>query len=221
MAAEQGGWRVDIGQVATSARQNVETRIAGALNTPEITAIRRFTTLERVLAAGCVAIPLLLILFDSWTVRESISAYYSMDEAQWFYVPLTIAALLFVVNGVIKNQHAYNTWLGVFLLGVVMFNTDDVALVHMVFASAFFGGNVLVILFLARGVQTRVKWAFGAAIVIAMAAIFAFDWFTLFWAEWLSLTVIAVHYLLDSSSKVGYRAVRKGEGLPPARYQAT
>ena len=35
-------------------------------------------------------------------------------------------------------------------------------------------------------------------IVLSMAGYFVFDWFTLFWAEWLSFAIIALHYVLES-----------------------
>lgn len=63
---------------------------------------------ERILAIICVLSPILMSRIDAGPLRESISHYYAMDANQWFYVPLAIAAMLFVVNGITNEQHWYN-----------------------------------------------------------------------------------------------------------------
>src|SRR5215472_1484321 len=84
--------------------------------------VMRFAKLERVLAGVCLLIPLLLIVFDdrgrTSMIRESISAYYNMKQSEVFYFPLTVASMLFVVNGVVKEKRTYNTILGIMLAGV-------------------------------------------------------------------------------------------------------
>jgi len=168
--------------------------------------VAEFAKLERVLAFFCLFIPVLLIAFDDWTIRDSISDYYDMVQNQIFYVPLTIAAMLFIVNGTVKEQHRYNTYLGVALAGVLLFNQDDARWIHVASAVAFFAGNAAVIYFFSRGTPRRFKLYFLAGIAVAMGAFLIFDWFTLFWAEWFSFALIAVHYILDSLEKVAYEA---------------
>ena len=165
-------------------------------------AIRRFARLERVLAAFCLAIPALLILFDGGQIRESISAYYDMHAAPVFYFPLTVASMLFVVNGVVKRKLWYNTLLGLLLAGVVLFNRDDFSVLHYVFAIGFFGGNALVILIFTSVKQLWFKIIMVAVIVVAMLGWVVFHWYSLFWAEWISFAIIAVHYILESSGVV-------------------
>src|SRR5512134_355677 len=77
----------------------------------------RFAKLERILAVVCFFTPLLLLWADPGSIRDSISAYYDMDQNQWFYFLLTVASMLFIVNGVTKQQHSYNTGLGIVLAG--------------------------------------------------------------------------------------------------------
>ncbi len=165
-----------------------------------------YARLERVLAAVCALTPLVLITVDSGPIRASISAYYDMDQNQWYYFLLTVAAMLFMVNGVIKNQNAYNTVLGVLLAGVILFNQDDVTWLHVAFAGAFFIGNALVIAFFSRG-STPLRASLIGVLLVALGAFVIFDAVTLFWLEWASLLVIAVHYILDSLAGVPYRAV--------------
>lgn len=180
---------MNLRQFAVSTR-NLASRTAEGL--------ARLARLERFLAAVCLAIPALLIGFDHGPIRESISAYYSMEQAQVFYVPLTVAAMLFVVNGVVKKKRAYNTRLGLMLIGVVLFNHDDFSRLHTAFAVAFFGGNAVVMVWYSPKKELWFKVLLVGGIVLAMAGCYWLDWFTLFYAEWLSFGIIAAHYILES-----------------------
>ena len=178
-----------------------------------IQTLRRWSKLERFLAALCLLIPAALILWDAGLVRDSISDYYRMANNQVFYYPLTVAAMLFLVNGVIKQAHAYNIVLGLLLSGVILFNHIDRTTLHAIFAIGFFVGNAIVILLFSTGTAARNKWLYVLGIAGAMAVWWLTDWFTLFYAEWLSFAIIAVHYILDSRAeeKGGYRAAKKHE----------
>ena len=182
----------------------------------QVKGLLRFSRFERVLAAVCIGIPVLLIIVEGEALT-SISAHYETAggmsrENQWFYFPLTVAAMMFVFNGVVRRRHWYNVFLGLMLAGVILFNEDDFDLIHSIFAIAFFGGNFLVILFFSKGSpipgvsSSLFKGFFLAAIAMAMLGHFVFDWYSLFFAEWLSFAAIAIHYILDSLEKVKYNA---------------
>ena len=64
--------------------------------TKALQSIKNFSKLERILAMVCIVAPALLILGDSGFVRESISAYYDMKKSVLFYVPLSVAFMLFL-----------------------------------------------------------------------------------------------------------------------------
>lgn len=180
--------------------QKIGSTVAkGVINTANDLA--KFAKLERNLAAVCMFIPLLLIVFDSGPVRNSISAYYDMTEAQFFYVPLTMAAMLFIVNGVVKDKQRYNTILGVALMAVVLFNHDDLPIPHFIGAGIFFLGNAYVILKYSSKEELWFKKFLVAIIVVALAS-WGLKWITLFWAEWVSLGIIAIHYILESMGAV-------------------
>lgn len=176
-------------KIASSARRRVTQTVDG---------IVRFAKLERVLAVVCIFIPALLIGFDHWTVRASISAYFDMAQDQVFYFPLSVASMLFVVNGVVKEKHLYNTYLGTMLAGVILFNCRDMPLLHMLFAIAFFGGNGIVILAFSSRKERWFKAIMVALIILSMLGCFVFHLFSLFWAEWISFGIIALHYFLES-----------------------
>lgn len=160
--------------------------------------LKRLATLERVLALVCITIPALLILVDGLPPRGSISEYYNMHRDQVYYVPLTVAAMLFIVNGVVKRKRFYNTVLGTALTGVLLLNRDDAHFWHIVCASIFFGGNGLVILFFSSRKERRFKIAMGIVIVLAMLGCFVFHWLSLLAAEWISLGIITLHYFIES-----------------------
>jgi hypothetical protein len=179
--------------------------------------LRRFATFERVLGMLLVLTPALLIAVDAGPdgIRQSISAYHDVGVAPAFYVPLTVGAMLFLVNGIMRSAHVYNVALGVALLGVVIFDHDGGSEpLHVVSAVTFFGGNVLVMMFFSTNKSTLLKAIFVAVIAAALALLFLTDWFTLFWAEWVSLAIVATHFMLDSgkwSDDDHYRALEPGE----------
>jgi len=165
-----------------------------------------------------ILIPLFLITADNGVVRISISDYVYMLNSQVFGLLFGVAAMLFIVNGVIyiktsglreckKQGKWYNIVLGVSLLGVVLFPHLEFPLIHYFFAIIFFAGSAVVIaLFNDKPHRKISRWI--AVISISGLLIFLFNtyafvipgtnWLTLFIAEWISLAVIASHYILES-----------------------
>lgn len=177
---------------------------------PVIDRITGFARLERNLAAVLVLTPLLLIVFDEGpdTVRDSISAYHDMSHPEPFFYPLTVAAMLFIVNGVVKRGHWYNWMLGVLLSMVVVFDHHGATTIpHFVGAFGFFGGNVAAMAWFSQDKPLPLKVGLIGTLVVAVVMFVAFDWFTLFWAEWVSLGIVATHYVLDSASWTKYQAL--------------
>jgi len=71
--------------------------------------------------------------------RGSISAYHSMLPAGAFFIPLTVAVMLFVVNGWLYRGHRIHVAMSAFLLGVILFDHDGAsAAAHFTFAGYFF-----------------------------------------------------------------------------------
>ncbi len=157
-----------------------------------------FLKLERVLAFICLFIPLILILFDCNKVRDSISAYADMQENQIYVFLLTMAAMMFLVNGVVKEQKWYNSVLGISLMGVVLFHYEEFQKLHYAFAVIFFLGSAVVISYYTSKKQKLVASLFALTIVFALLAHFKFDWISLFVAEWIALGIIGIHYILES-----------------------
>ena len=179
-------------------------------NLPGVEGLRQFAKLERVLAAILVLTPALLWIVDAGEVRGSMSAYHDVSRPAAFYVPLTVAAMLFVVNGVLRDGHAYNWVLGVLLALVIVFDHDGASRwPHFVGAIGFFGGNVLAMAWFSKNKSNELKAVLAGSIVVSIALWILTDWFTLFWAEWVSLAIVALHYVLDSVRWTPYTAWTK------------
>jgi len=170
--------------------------------------IKGWLILERVIALILLFFPFLLIAVNGWPAedKDSISAYYVMNDQKnlWaFYFPLTVAAFMFIVNGVIKRKDFYNIYLGVALSGVILFNHVDFKIIHPIFAILFFVGNFVVVVVAKTGFFEKQIAEFffdGALIVIAILSVilFYFHVINLFYLEWISFAMIAIHFVLKS-----------------------
>ena len=183
-----------------------------------------FKLLERIIAAVCITIPVFLRLADTgangW--RSSISDYVYMDNSHVFGMMLCMASMLFIVNGAVffknENKHDlnssskwYNIALGLSLLGVIIFPYKEYGVPHFTFAGLFFAGNAFVTVAAARHKKhLALRWLMGVFTAIFLVLFFVNDyfklhlqwlsWLSLFWAEWLSLTVIGIHFILESGN---------------------
>lgn len=92
----------------------------------------------------CVFAPLIMWLADvinngvRWP-RGSISAYHDLLPAGAFFIPLTVAVVLFIVNGWLIPGHRIHILMGLYALGVLLFDEKDATKpVHFFFAISFF-----------------------------------------------------------------------------------
>lgn len=170
---------------------------------------RKFLRFERCVAVVCCAIPILLPLIDHKAPRETISAYYDMKDAQWFYFLLTVAAMLFLVNAVVREKHWFNYVLGLALAVVILFNCDKWYDTHTTAATVFFAGGALQYLFDWK--KEDVTFYIIGAVIIAAALL---GWkllglYALFVAESVALWVIAVDFLLHESREKRAQAEKR------------
>ncbi|PHR71402.1 MAG: hypothetical protein COA67_06775 [Lutibacter sp.] len=160
--------------------------------------VKGFAKLERILAVICIFIPLILLIFDSWTLRESISKYADMNNNHIYVFLLSIAGMMFVVNGTINNKKWYNIVLGISLMGVALFHWKDFEWTHIIFAGIFFLGSAIVISYYTSKKQYWIACTIAIIIVLSLLAHFWLHWISLFAAEWIALGIIGIQYLLES-----------------------
>ena len=175
--------------LVSAAPKKIGTRVEGLAN---------YVKLEVVVTTICFFIPLIVWYGDGWNLREHISGYYSMDKAQYFYVPLSVAAMLFVVNSVVRKKHWYNLGLGLALAGLVFFNHVDHFWIHNICAGTFFVGNAAVFVLFTPRKELSFKVVLASAMALGLAGHFLFGWYSLFFAEALSLWIIAIHFVLEA-----------------------
>lgn len=174
-----------------------------------------FLVVEQLIAGICILIPLFLYLADNHRLRGSISAYVDMDNSYIYGFLLGIAAMLFIFNGALyfkttpkpsmnykKNRGKwYNVILGVALMGVALFPYNGkLSYLHYFFTIVFFLGSTIVIflfqnpkhLFISRILAIISLFGLGLCVMSNESII------NLFWAEWVSLIVIGLYYILES-----------------------
>jgi hypothetical protein len=164
--------------------------------------VANLVKLEVVVTVICVFIPLILPFGDAWRLRPHISGYYDMEHAQYFYIPLTVAAMLFIVNGTVRGKHWYNLGLGLALLVLTFFNYENYTLVHNISAGTFFIGNAAVFVIFTPKKELWFKILLALIMAVALAGHFLFGWYSLFFAESFSLWVIALHFVLEAKGLI-------------------
>ena len=170
-----------------------------------------FKYFERFISLFCISMPLILWICDGGIhheFRQSISNYVYMTHNYVFGMLLCVAAMLFIFNGAVyykSEQHMqiswhgqwYNVVLGLSLLCVISFPHVEYPIPHYIFAGIFFGGNALV-----TGIfyKDKDKWKSITMAFLTIAALpLTFTGiFSLLTAEWISLFVIAIHFVLST-----------------------
>jgi len=184
-----------------------------------------FKYFERFIATFCILIPLLLRATDTGYqtgFRESISDYVYMPHSYIFGMLMCIAAMLFIVNGVVyyrSEQHMHISWhgqwynivLGLSLIGVICFPWREYSIIHFSFAAIFFAGNAVVTGIFYKDKDK--KMSITLAILTISTIPFAIgNIISMLTAEWVSLTVIGIHFALttiDMDKQVTERKPKK------------
>ena len=181
--------------------------ITDKLDDPLVT----FKYFERFIALFCIIMPLFLWLADGLSMhpfRPSISNYVYMDHSYVFGMLLCIAAMLFIFNGAVyyknephmrisKHGRWYNIVLGFSLLGVICFPHIEYTILHNIFAGIFFIGNAVVTGIFYKD-KDKIKSIILAILTLASLPLALANVITLFVAEWISLAVIGIHFLLST-----------------------
>lgn len=161
----------------------------------------RLIKLHVILSVLLLFIPLILIV-ASGEIRSSISNYAYSEVSSLFVTLLTIAGTMFIFNGTAYNSRWYNIVLGCSLIGVALTPHYDYSIIHYAFASIFFLGSVAAMIGYSSAKQRPLKAYFGVIIILALLFHFLFNWYSLFWAEWIGILPITIHYLGESTGKL-------------------
>ncbi|WP_282079582.1 DUF7103 family protein [Aquimarina algiphila] len=186
---------------------------------------------EIAIAVFLVFTPLLLRLADPiCEFRDSISAYVRMENSHYFGIYLTIAAMLFLINGFtfftkndikgeyLYNKHGrwYNVILGFSLLGVVFvpYDIKGWCVLHFIFATIFFIGSAVAIVIFTSNRHRKWGWLMLGIILFVLLLHFGPKYgiifskgkeiLSLFFAEWIGMVVIAINYILEAKKIIAY-----------------
>ncbi len=105
----------------------------------------QYQRFDQAAVALCVLAPAIMWIAEAvndpevmWP-RFSISTYHDLLPAGAFFIPLTVAVVLFIVNGWLIQGHRVHVIMGLYLLGVLIFDEKDATLpLHYLFAGYFF-----------------------------------------------------------------------------------
>jgi hypothetical protein len=162
--------------------------------------MERFKLLKTIQAFAFLLIPFVLFLVHG-SVLKSVSEYAN-------YIPMTFAMLLslagalFVYDGFVAKNRWYNIYVGVALLGVVLFKNWDFPVIHYTFAGVFFLGSLFNMVFFSSNKERFLKSVTAFGVLFGMAGCFIFHWYSIFWAEWIGLLPISIHYILEITGKI-------------------
>ena len=176
-----------------------------------MSSIKIFVAFQKIIAGVCVLIPLVLWYTDTGSeFRPSISNYVYMPHSYVFGMMLTMGAMLFIFNGALYwntsddmgvSDHGkwYNAVLGFALLLVICFPHLQYPIPHYIFACTFFVGNALVTLVFHRKADAFGSIAIGSLTMLSFVLVFTHT-VSLLVAEWVSLTCIAGHFIMQSNT---------------------
>ena len=191
--------------------------------------VDHFAKLERFIAAVLIFTPGILYWADlpnRNTFRDSISNYYFMKAGHWFGSLLTLAAALFIYNGAqhlsaqkeddasIKRAKSrfgkgYNIIFGLALFGVLFFDHITFKWTHYIFACTFFVGCALAMILTRETTINILGDVLGVLTLLFLGLHFLLEYvvwkdhnpFTLLWAEWIGLILIAIYFIAESRQR--------------------
>lgn len=159
--------------------------------------LTRFKAVQSILF---LLIPLILVIVNGGTLG-SISAYVNYTPIAFTYL-LTLAGALFIYDGVQEDSRKYNIYIGLALFGVVFFNHLEYPVVHYAFAIVFFIGSLFNMVFFSSNKERIYKIITSIGVIFGMLGCFLFNWYSIFWAEWIGMLPISVHFMLESLNKI-------------------
>ena len=157
---------------------------------------------------------------DSGVERGSISSFHDMADAKWFYLPLGIGAVMFVINGLVRpEKHGYNAFLGLWLFGLVWFDHDGWSnSIHVFSAVVFFvSASILAIAQWSDVLREKAQYSLAMQrlfFVTAIALVAAVAWL-LNWrlgtvsAEWFLLLPVCLHYYFHATLHRRFKTVKE------------
>jgi len=142
-----------------------------------------------------------LLWFQLGEQLDSISQY-AQEIPLSFSVYLTLVATLFFDNGFEDRTKWFEMTLGVSLIGLILFDNESFYYTHYAFATYFFLGCVFNMIFFSSGKYRFYTILIGLGVLTAMAGKYFFEWYSLYWAEFIGIIPISLHKILERLGKI-------------------
>lgn len=155
-----------------------------------------FTKIQVIQALSFLAIPFLLWFVEGEQL-PSISAY-AKTTPMLFAFLLTAAGMLFINDGLVSKGRWYNYLTGFSLFGVVLFTYFEFPIIHYAFAFLFFGISMFNMVYFSNKKERLIKWIVLIGVAFGMAGCFGFKWYSIYWAEFIGMIPISIHYVLEA-----------------------
>jgi cell division protein FtsW (lipid II flippase) len=154
-----------------------------------------FRLFEILIALVCIVMPGLLKLTDTGAsgFRSCISDYVYMTHSYFFGMLLCIAGMLFIFHGAVYFRNAFS-----------LTPYHQYFISHNIFAGIFFLGNAVVIAIFHKTKYRVISLILAVLTVLALALCLLFNTVSLFAAEWISLTVIGIHFILEALGAIRF-----------------
>ena len=158
-----------------------------------------FTNLKVIQSILFLFIPLFLWLI----VGERLNSLsdYAYSAPMFFALSLTLAGALFFYDGFVDPGRWFNMVLGVCLFGAVLTPNQDAPVLHYIFAGLFFVGSVFNMVYFSNSKERVFNILTGVFVVLGMFGHYFFNFYSLFWAEWLGMVPISGHYIFEALNK--------------------
>lgn len=157
--------------------------------------VKKYTDLSIIQAVLFMAIP--FVLWAQLGVQlPSISAYAYYTPLSFSFM-LTMAGSLFFYNGYSDRSKWFEMVLGSSLWLVVLFPHLDWPVLHYAFAGVFFLGSCFNMIFFSSGKYRAYMILIAFLLLLAMVGTFFFQWYTIYWAEFLGMAPISAHKVLE------------------------
>jgi hypothetical protein len=163
-------------------------------------ALKYFTKLKVIQALMFLAIPLVLMEVEG-EILNSISAY-AYYTPMPFALLLTLAGAMFLYDGYVVRKRIYNVYVGLALFGVVLFPHLDHPYLHYTCAVIFFIGSVFNMIYFSNRKQWWINIPVALLVLFGMFGCFVMNWYSIFWAEWMGMVPISVHFILEATNKI-------------------
>ena len=163
-------------------------------------ALKLFTKLQVIQAIAFLFIPFVLWIVNG-ELLNSVSAY-AYYTPMTFAFSLTLAGSLFVNDGIITKSRWYNYIIGFYLFGVVLFPHLDFPVIHYIFAGIFFLGSTFNMVFFSSNKERFIKIVVAVISIFGLCGCFLLNWYSIFWAEFIGMIPISIHYVLEALDKI-------------------